>query len=112
MKYLFFFNGQLLLLCCVYCKIAIQDFVTGLHEKIRKIYEYTDGLNPSVFHRELKKIYVIVPLSPTDYAHPKAHACQTRVRLHKYRRIEKSGGIFELFWCAFQLISDSITDRI
>jgi hypothetical protein len=35
------------------------------------------------------------------YAHPKAHACLTRVRLHKYwrsfRRIEKCGGIFELF---------------
>jgi hypothetical protein len=35
------------------------------------------------------------------YAHPETHACLTRVRLHKYRRIfwriEKSGGIFELF---------------
>ena len=141
--------------------------------------------NPSVFHRELKKIYGIVPLSPTDhtrqyftesckkiygivpqsptgtptdfltdntdgcthipkpthvrhvsvctntdgltdikyrrnhrwmYAHLEAHACQTRVRLHEYRqicwRIEKSGGIFELFWCVLQLISDGITDRI
>jgi len=141
--------------------------------------------NPSVFHRELKKIYGIVPLSPTAsptdhtrryftesykniygivpkspmgtpmdfptdntdgcthipkpthvrhvsvctktngltdvkyrriYAHPEAHACQTRVRLHEYRRIcrriEKSGGIFELFRCAFQLISDGITDGI
>jgi hypothetical protein len=27
MKYLFFFNCQLLLLCCVCCKFAIQDFV-------------------------------------------------------------------------------------
>jgi len=36
MKYLFFFNGQPLLLCCVCCKIAIQDFVTGLHKKNKK----------------------------------------------------------------------------
>ena len=33
MKYLFLFNGQPLLLCCVCCKIAIQDFLTGLHKK-------------------------------------------------------------------------------
>jgi len=48
--------------------------------------------------------------SPTD------HACLTRVSLHHYRRrclrIEKFGGIFELFWCAFQLIFDGITDGI
>jgi hypothetical protein len=36
MKYLFFFNGQPLLLCCVCCKIAIQDFVKGLHKKNKK----------------------------------------------------------------------------
>ena len=24
---------------------------------------------------------------PTDYAHPEAHTCLTRVRLHKYRRL-------------------------
>jgi len=36
MKYLFFFNGQPLLLCCVCCKIAIQDFVTGLHKQNTK----------------------------------------------------------------------------
>jgi hypothetical protein len=36
MKYLFFFNGQPLLLCCMCCKIAIQDFLTGLHKKNKK----------------------------------------------------------------------------
>jgi hypothetical protein len=36
MKYLFFFNGQLLLLCCVCCKIAIQDFMTQLHKTNKK----------------------------------------------------------------------------
>jgi hypothetical protein len=97
MKYLFFFNGQPLLLCCVCCKIAIQDFVTGLHKKnkknlrfhwrvyrrtitrryfteLKKIYGIvplspTDSptdKNPLVFHRELQKNYGIVPLSPTD----------------------------------------------
>jgi hypothetical protein len=70
MKYLFFFNGQPLLLCCVCCKIAIQDFVTGIHKKIRNIYGIVP-LSPteyklSVFHRELKKIYGLVPLSPTE----------------------------------------------
>jgi len=43
MKYLFLFNGQLFLLCCMCCKIAIQDFVTPLQKKIRKIYGFTDG---------------------------------------------------------------------
>jgi len=27
MKYVFFFNCELLSLCCVWCKFAIQDFV-------------------------------------------------------------------------------------
>ena len=143
MKYLFFFNGQLLLLCCVCCKIAIQDFVTRLQKKIRKIYGFTDGYtdrnNPSVFHRKLKKItglchfhrqtktrrYFIESCKKftglchnhrrnhrRTYAHPEAHACQTRVRLHKYQQIEKSGRTFKLFWCAFQLIFDGITDGI
>jgi hypothetical protein len=40
MKYLFFFNGQPLLLCCVCCKIAIQDFVTGLHKKNKKNLQF------------------------------------------------------------------------
>jgi hypothetical protein len=68
MKYLFFFNGQPLLLCCVCCKIAIQDFVTGLHKK-KKIMVSPTGIptdyNLSVFHRELQNNYGIVPPSPT-----------------------------------------------
>jgi len=36
MKYLFFFKGQPLLLCCVCCKISIQDFLTGLDKKNKK----------------------------------------------------------------------------
>ena len=36
MKYLFFYNGQPLLLCCVCCKIVIQDFLTRLHTKNKK----------------------------------------------------------------------------
>jgi len=67
MKYLFFFNGQLLLLCYVCCKIAIQDFVTRLHKKIRKIYDFTDGLKPVGISKRVEKNYGIVPLSPTDY---------------------------------------------
>jgi hypothetical protein len=67
MKYLFFFNGQPLLLCCVCCKIAIQDFVTGLHKKKKFTVSPTSipmDYNPSVCHKELKNIYGIVPLSP------------------------------------------------
>ena len=48
MKYLFFFNGQLFLLCCVCSKIAIQDFVTPLQKKIRKIYDFTDGYTDGI----------------------------------------------------------------
>lgn len=75
MKYLFFFNGQLLLLCCMCCKSGIQDFVTGLQKKQEKFMVSLTGTptdyNPSVFHRELKNIYGIVPhsstASPTAY---------------------------------------------
>jgi len=129
MKYLFFFNGQPLLLCCVCCKIAIQDFVTGLHKQntkhlrfhrrvhrrtitrryfteswknLRDCATFTDGPYPSIFHRELQKDLRDCATTTdgyTDgfsdgqyrrmYAHPEAHACQTHVRLHKYRRIDR-----------------------
>ena len=65
MKYLFFFKGQPLLLCCVCCKIAIQDFVTRLHKKIRKFTVSPTDYNPPVFHREVKNNYGSVPQSPT-----------------------------------------------
>jgi hypothetical protein len=46
-------------LCCVCCKIAIQDFLTGLHKKKKKFTVSPTGIptdyNPSVFHRELQK---------------------------------------------------------
>jgi hypothetical protein len=101
------------------------------HRQLQKNYGIVPPLptayNPSVFHRELQKklrdcatITNMYTDGFTDieyrwiYAHPEAHTCLTRVRLHQYRRIfwriEKSGGIFELFWCAFQLITDGITD--
>jgi hypothetical protein len=37
MKYLFVFKGQPLLLCFVCCKIAIQDFLRGLHKKKKNL---------------------------------------------------------------------------
>jgi glycosidase len=153
MKYLFFFKGQPLLLSCVCCKIAIQEFLRGLHKKIRKFTDshrriYRRTINRRYFTESCKKNYGILPHSPTNFrrisdantdgitdglAHacltrvrlhnyrwncrrpiptalPTDHTCLTRVRLHHYRRIEKFGGIFEHFWCKFQLISDGITD--
>ena len=74
MKYLFFFNCQLLLLCCVCCKFAIQDFVQEDRKKIHgaavEILTVsptgtTTAWYPSVFYRELKNIYGIVSQSPT-----------------------------------------------
>ena len=45
---------------------------------------------------------------------PTDHACLTRVRLHVYRKVwpteRKVWLDFRTFWCAFQLISDGITD--
>jgi hypothetical protein len=69
----------------VCCKIAIQDFTTWLHKKNKKQFTVSPtDYNPSVFHRELKKNYGSVPQSltesPTEYPHPEAHVCQTRVR--------------------------------
>jgi hypothetical protein len=110
------------------------------HRELKNIYGIVSqslmgtptDYNPSVFHREFKQIYGIVPQSPTEslmelpnyitdgltdgLRTSQSIACQTSVCRHKYqwifRQIEKSGGIFELFWCAYQLISDDITDEI
>ena len=53
MKYLFFFKGQLLLLCCVCCKIAIQDFLTGLHKKNKKYLPF----HRRVYRRNITRRY-------------------------------------------------------
>jgi len=55
MKYLFFFNGQPLLLCCVCCKIAIQDFVTRLHKKNKKNLRF----HWRVYRRTITRRYFI-----------------------------------------------------
>jgi hypothetical protein len=50
MKYLFFFNCQLLLLCCVCCKFAIQDFVQEDRQKyMEKLHKYWQ------FHRRVHR---------------------------------------------------------
>ena len=73
MKYLFY-NCQLLLLCCVCCKFAIQAFVQEDRQayKIELAKRLTvlpmdrpTTWNPSVFYRELQKNYRIFPHSPT-----------------------------------------------
>jgi len=73
MKYLFY-NCQLLLLCCVCCKFAIQAFVQEDRQayKIELAKRLTvlpmdrpTTWNPSVFYRELQKNYRILPHSPT-----------------------------------------------
>jgi hypothetical protein len=61
MKYLFFFNGQPLLLCCVCCKIAIQDFLTRLHKKNKKNLQfhrrvYRQTITRRYFTENCKKI--------------------------------------------------------
>ena len=160
MKYLFFFNCQLLLLWCVCFKFAIQDFVQENRQKYMEeilMVSPTD-CHPSVFHRELRENYRIVPQSPTAILtdwHPQyfieswekiTKLCHTHQRIpwrfayiskrmhvrgvvsrHVYRwichhiywrnyhrhiyrqisrRIEKSGGIFEIFWCEYKFITD------
>ena len=72
MKYLFFFNGQPLLLCCVCCKIAIQDFLKGSHKKNKKNLRfhrrvYRRTITRRYFIESCKKIYGIVPHSPTAF---------------------------------------------
>jgi len=165
-RYLFFFKGQPLLLCCMCCKIAIQDFLRGLHKKNKKnlpfprwIYRRsitrryftesckkitgfyhihrrisdgfsdvnTNGITDGLSHACLTRVRLREYRQYCRCILPTDHACLTRVRLHLYRRHFRRkipttlpmdhacltrGGIFELFWCAFQLISDGITDRI
>ena len=114
---------------CAACAVRLQFKILwhGYTKKIRKIYGFTDGYttayNPSVFHKELKKITgvchnhrqhhrriitrryfteswknimgvchnhwrnprwcyrcILLTDSPTEYPHPEADACQTRVR--------------------------------
>jgi hypothetical protein len=102
MKYLFFFKGQPLLLCCVCCKIAIQDFLRGLHKKNKKNLP---------FHRRIyrqnitRRYFTEICKTITGFCHIHrrisdgfsdantdgitdglSHACLPRVRLHYYRR--------------------------
>jgi len=71
MKYLFFFNGQPLLLCCVCCKIAIQDFLTGLHKKNKKNLRF----HRRVYRRTITRRYF-------------TESCKTIMGLcHNHRRI-------------------------
>ena len=155
MKYLFFFKGQPLLLCCVCCKVTIQDFFIGLHTKNKKnlpfhqrIYRrpitrryfiesskkftgfchihrrISDGLSDAKYRRNNRRIVArisdtcpsariptVLLTSITDGitdGSRMSDTCQSaRYRRH-FRRIEKFGGIFKLFWCAFQLITDGI----
>jgi len=55
MKYLFFFNGQSLLLCCVCCKIAIQDFVTRVHKKKKNLRFHRHVYRRTITHRYFTK---------------------------------------------------------
>jgi hypothetical protein len=105
MKYLFFFKGQPLLLCCVCCKIAIQDFLRGLHKKNKKNFMfyrrnitrryfteswkkltglchthwrlYWRNITRRYFHIELQTNYRIVPQSPTVYRRRYRHQIPT-----------------------------------
>ena len=71
MKYLFFFNGQPLLLCCVCCKIAIQDFLTRLHKKNKKNLSF----HRRVYRRTITRRYF-------------TESCKTITGLcHNHRRI-------------------------
>ena len=84
--------------------------------------------NPSVFHRELKNITRVCHNhrrnsdGVTDVYYRRTHQRNSQIpkRTHvrrvsvvqMYRRIKKSGRIFEIFGCAYQLIADGITDGI
>ena len=85
--------------------------------------------NPSIFHKELKKNYGSVQQSLTESptlwptyiidgltdeiptSRKRTHVRRVSV-VQTYRRIfqriEKYGGIFEIFWCVYQLIADGI----
>ena len=103
MKYLFFFKGQPLLLCCVCYKIAIQDFLRGLHKKNKKYlpyhrWIYQRNITRRYFTESCKKITGFCHIHrwisdgfsdvKTDgITDGLSHACLTRVRLHEYRRL-------------------------
>jgi len=81
MKYLFY-NCQLLLLCCVCCKFAIQAFVQEDRHAIqtalaKRLPQLPTAVYPSVFHRELQKI--------TAFCHNYWRVYQQTC--HNYRRI-------------------------
>ena len=61
---------------CVVCAVRLQFKILwqGYIKKYEKFKVSPTDYNPSVFHRELKKIYGIVPLSPT--ASPTDHTRQ------------------------------------
>jgi len=108
MKYLFFFKGQPLLLCCVCCKIAIQDFLRGLYKKNKKNLPFhRRNITRRYFTESCKKITGVCHIHRrisdgfsdvnTDGL---SHACLTHVRLHEYRR-----------YCRWQIPTASPTDH-
>jgi hypothetical protein len=122
MKYLFFFNCQLLLLCCVCCKFAIQDFVQEDRQKYmeevqkywrfhRRVHRRTGTCryfteswktftelchNHRRFTHIPKRMYVRGVVGRHVYRWICLHVYRRNYRRHMYRRIEKSGGVFEI----------------
>jgi len=177
MKYLFFFKGHPLLLCCVCFLVCNSRFfervtyknkknlpfhrriyrrtitrryftesckkITGFCHIHRRIYRRpitrryftesckkitgfchihrrlsdgvsdanTDGITDGIVRTHVWHVSVCTitdDITDVTYRRP-AHVWHvSRLHHHRrhFRRIEKFGGIFELFWCAFQLISD------
>ena len=82
MKYLFFFNGQPLLLCCVCCKIAIQDFLTGLHKKNKKNLRF----HRRVYRRTITRRYFTEScktITGLCHNHRRTITCQYFIELQK-----------------------------
>jgi len=101
MKYLFFFNGQPLLLCCVCCKIAIQDFVTGLHKKNKKNLQFHwRTITRRYFTETCKKITGLC------HNHRRVYRCKISTDLRTFR----SAHMFDTCPSA-QIPTEFLTDR-
>jgi hypothetical protein len=88
------------------CNPSVQRVEKNLRDRATITDGVTDGVI-DIYHRWIHRRFT---------HNPKRTHVRGVVDQHNYRRIcrqiEKSGGIFEFFWCEYQLITDGITDGI
>ena len=88
-------------LCHNHRRTGTRRYFTESWEKIIELCH-----NHRRFVHILKRTHIEGVVGRHVYRWIVRHVYRWNYRQHIYRRIEKSGGIFEIFWCEYQFITD------